>query len=270
MTVASPRVGGAMTAIARFEGRKLLTSGPFLAGIGIALLGSGFFLKVSGERFASWEEDAWTMAVGFMMLSTLTLVATNRAALRDEREHTREQHASLPVSPTTRTGGLLLAAAWPTIFSAILLMIVIAIATLRLGVPDISTIGLAHLVLLGAARFVLLMVMFSALGVALASWVSNSFVAPVITLAFFFVNPGEDFASWHVVWPFTFVEASWLTWLQLVYFASLTVVFGVIALAKHGMRRRLLATLIAAVVTGGVALAIVMIRVCPEVGRCLT
>lgn len=273
MSVMSQRDVGVMSAIARFEGRKLLTSGPFLAGIGIALLGSGVFLKVSGERSASWEEDAWTMAVGFMLLSTFTLLATNRAALRDSREHTSEQHASLPVSPTTRTGGLLLAAAWPTIASAILLAAVITLAALRLGAPDISSIGLVHLVLLmvmGLVRFVLLMVMFSALGVALASWFSNSFIAPVITLAFFFVSPGEDFASWHVLWPFTFVETTSLAALHLVYFASLTVAFGVIALARFGMRRRLLVTLVAAVVTGGVAIGIVMIRVCPDVGRCLS
>ncbi|HLE38840.1 MAG TPA: hypothetical protein VJA44_04215 [Acidimicrobiia bacterium] len=248
-------------AIAQFEGRKLISSGPFWAGVGIALLGSAIFLRASLARFASWDDDSWTMVVGFMMLAILTMVATNRAGLRDHREHTDEQHASLPVGPATRAGGLLLATAWPAVAAAVLLASVVALAAIQLGVPGIGVIHFVHLVLL--------IVMLGVLGAALAMWVPSPFVAPVLALGLYFVSPGEDHASWHAAWPFSFLQSVELAAWHLIYIASLIAVIGVWTLSRFGMQRALEVTLIVAIVAGGISLAVVVGRVCPDIGRCL-
>jgi hypothetical protein len=264
MTVMSHREGGVMSAIARFEGRKLLTSGPFLAGVGIALFGSAIFLLAARERFASWDHDAWTMGVGFILMGILTMVATNRAGLRDRREHTVEQHASLPVSQTARRGGLLLATASPAGAAAILLAAALVGASFQLAIPDFMYVHYIHLVLL--------VVMFGILGAALASWFSSPFVAPLLAFALFFVNPGDSPSAWGAAWPLTIVESvSVATWhlAHLAYIASLIVIFGVCAVGRFGMRRSMTAALVTALVVGSVALGIVVTQACPDVSPCL-
>jgi len=264
MTVKSHHNGRVMSAIARFEGRKLLTSGPFLAGVGIALFGTAVFLLAARERFASWDQDAWTMGVGVILMGILTMVATNRAALRDRREHTVEQHASLPVSEAVRRGGLLLATVSPAGVAAVLLAAGLMAASFQLEIPDFMYVHYLHLVLL--------VVMFGVLGAALASWISSPFVAPLVAFALFFVHPGEGTSAWNAAWPLTIVESvSVATWhlAHLAYIASLIVVFGICAVGRYGMRRSMTAALVTALVVGSVALGIVVTQACSDTGPCL-
>ncbi|MGH7349218.1 MAG: hypothetical protein ACREI6_04325, partial [Candidatus Rokuibacteriota bacterium] len=80
------RSGGvrAVAALVRLEGWKLVRHSVFLAGVGLALLGSAVFVAATVRLpDASWSEDGWTAFVGFGLLGLLTMVATSFAALRD-------------------------------------------------------------------------------------------------------------------------------------------------------------------------------------------
>ncbi len=77
-------------ALARLEGRKLIRHPIFLAGVGFALLGGAIFVaEAVREPAVSWEEDGWTVFIGFGLLGLLTMLAASYVALRDRRSAPR-------------------------------------------------------------------------------------------------------------------------------------------------------------------------------------
>jgi hypothetical protein len=251
--VATPR-SSVIRALARVDGRKLLLHPIFLAGVAMAVLGSAMFVAFIFERpWATWEEEGWTAGVGAMLLGVLTMVATNRAALRDRREDTVEQHGVLPVDASTRIGGLLGATAWPAVATAALLALVVGIAAWR-GV-NVDGSQAVHLV-----ERVWSIVMLGAMGIALAVWLPRSFVAAFAAWGLLFIAPGEVPRAWHSVAPFTGLHTVGLAMWHLVYVVGLTGVFAVAALARFDRRRGVL-------VAGAVALAIVATSVAVMLGQ---
>lgn len=251
-----------MTHLARLEGRKLIVSPAFLAGVGIALLGGGIFLSTAGNPDASWADDSWTMAAGFILLAILSMIATNRAVLRDHREHTAEQHSSLPLAPQIRTQGTLLAIAAPTGAAAALLGIMVMVAATKLRLSSLQA--------LHALQLPLLVVLLGTLGTTLARWVPSAFVAPAAAIFFYVVSPGDSTPrSWHVIWPFATPDSAGLATWHLVYVLGVAAVLGVVAVGRDGWSRRLTAAGIVALTTTAVSLLVMMARVCPPTGRCL-
>lgn len=254
---------GVVTALARFEGRRLIGHPMFLAGVAFALIGSGMFVKASLTRSPiSWNDDGWTIAAGFILLGILTMVASNHAALRDRREHTEEQHASLPVGAPARTGGLLAAMLWPAAVTTVLLSAVAGFATAR-GVR----IGNAEAVQL--VGFVWLIPMLGALGIAIAAWFSNPFVAPLVGWALFLFTPNDPPASWHSLTPFADLRTVDLAAWHLLYLAGLTAIIGLVALARSSRLRTLLVPGIVAIAVVAISAAILLARVCSVGSRCL-
>jgi hypothetical protein len=256
----SPQV---VTAIARVEGRRLLRHPAFLAGVGFVLIGSWAFVRAGLTRSpVSWGDDGWTVAAGFILLAILTMTAANLTALRDRREHTQEQLETLPVDAPTRVGGLLTALLWPASLAAAMLATVVVYevsrGTLTRGVELAQLIGYLWTVLT-----------LGALGIAIAAWLPNPFVVPLLGWALLLAHPGEHPESWHSLGPFVGLRTAELAGWHLTYLVGLTGIFAIVALARSSRLRTLLAPGIVAIGTMVISAAIVVSRACPVHGRCL-
>jgi len=245
-----------MMALANFNGRKLLFSWGLMAAYGMALLGTAVFVASSlGKNDVSFGDDGWTVAVGFYIFAIFTMVATNHAALRDRREGTSEQHESLPADPRIRAGGLVLATAWPVAAAAVLLSVVAAATAVWLVVPS----GVQLMALIQTA---VLVATLGSLGVVLAAWVPNPFVAPVVAFAFFIVQTPEVPASWHVIFPLAHLGSVYLAAWHTIYLGGLTLVFAGAALARSGARRSVIACLLVGAAAVAISLAVMITQVC--------
>jgi hypothetical protein len=248
--------------LAAVEGRKLVQHPIFLAGLGLAFVGSASFVAAAiRDPAVSWHEDGWTVFVGVILLGLLTLVDTNHAALRDRRGHTVEQHDALPVGTATRTAGLLVATLWPAAAGAVLLAIVVAYGA------TVSHVGTVDLVRLAASLVDL--VMFGTLGIAIARWLPTSFVAPLVVFGFIFLSPPEHAASWQVLSPLADVNTVDLALWHVAYVAGLGAIWCAAALLKDGPRRIPVALGIGGLAAVAVSLGVLLPQVCPDAGRCL-
>ncbi len=249
-------------ALARADGPRLLTHPIFVAGAVIALAGSAFFVSAAiGRPFTTWDEEGWTVWVGFALFGVLTMVATNRAALRDRREHTEEQHRALPVRPDTRTGGLIAAVLWPTTATGVLLVAVVVLASTQ-GLTLDTTASVA------LVERVVAVFMLGAMGIAIAAWVPNPFVAPLVAWAFVFVTPGDPPHAWHSLAPLATPTSDLdVAVAHLIYVLVLGAVFAVAAIAR---RRSFRSMLVPALISVSILVAcavFMLMRACPDVCR---
>jgi len=255
--------GSVVPALSRVEGWQLVSHPIVLTGLAFALLGCASFVRelVAGTAI-SWDEDGWMASVGVLMLGILTMVATNHSALRDRREHTAEQHATLPVRPPVRTSGLLAATLWPAGIAAVLVAALAAIGAAKDLAPD--TVELLHL-----AERVVSILLLGAIGIALAAWAPSPFVAPVVAWFLLFMTPGEPPAAWHSLVPWQTMNSAGLATWHLMYLAGLTAAFAVLALAKTSRPRALIVPAIVSLSLVAVSAAALFQGACPAVGRCL-
>jgi hypothetical protein len=246
-----------VAALSRVEGWQLVSHPIVLVGVGIALLGCATFVKAIATRSAiSWNEDGWAASVGVLLLGVFTMVATNLAALRDKREHTADQHATLPVRAPFRTSGLLLATLWPAGVAALILAGIAVFAAISHLPPNAT-----ELVLL--VERVVTTVLLGAIGIALAAWVPSPFVAPVVAWFLLFVTPGEDPAAWHSLVPWETLNATDLAAWHLVYLCGLTAAVALIALAKTGTLRALALPAIVSIAVVAGSGAVMLRSFCP-------
>jgi hypothetical protein len=249
-------------ALARVDGRHLLKSPLFLAGQGVALLGTAVFVQgtLTGDA-TTWSNDAWTIGAGFILAAVFAMLAVNRAALRDHRERTGEQHGSLPTSQTLRLAGMFGALFWPAIASTLLLGAVVWFASTEVDVPAITIMHVLH----NAALFVML----GSAGLALAAWIPSSFAAPVVAFALYVIHPGETPAAWHVIWPFaTLGTVEMVAW-HIVYLIGLALLLTAAAATRWDRGRAELLVLVGAAATVAVSLTVLNIGACPPSGPCL-
>ncbi|MDQ4059434.1 MAG: hypothetical protein M3124_09965 [Actinomycetota bacterium] len=251
-----------VAALARLEGRKLLRHPVFLAGLGFALLGSAFFVAEAVRKpEVSWAEDGWTVFVGAGMLGLLTMVAADYATLRDRREHTEEQHDSLPAGEPAKTGALLLGTLWPAFVSAVLLAAVAGYAATMTRIESYEAFQLVE-------RLVVV-VMFGSLGVAIARWIPNPFVAPLAAWGFIFLAPPESPSNWHVLSPLVAIDSLELATWHVAYVIGLTAFFGAAALLRHRPRFYFVVAGMLGLALASVSLGFLLPQVCATPGRCL-
>lgn len=261
-SVASPAAWRAPFAVAVQEGRRLLVSPVILIGLAFVAMGSAMFLSaLFADRPGTWIDDGWTLHIGLFVMGLFVMVATNRAALRDRREHTVEQHTPLPVSPAARTSGLLLAAVGPALLGGVLMVASIIVAGTRLAVPALEPI-------LSVQRIVVL-VMFGALGVALAAWAPNPFFAPLVAFALFAASPPEVPEPWHVIFPHTVLETAYLSIWHIAFLLGLTGLFAALAVARTSRWRPSVSAIGASLLVVVVSLTVLMSQVCPTGRPCL-
>jgi hypothetical protein len=161
---------------------------------------------------------------GFALLAPFTMVATNMVTLRDRRAGTVEQHEALPVGVPARVGAVLAAILAPTAVAVTVLAVVAAYAASRFDLDRIDVLVLGSLPLILTA--------LAALGVALARWMPNPFVAPAVAIAFYLWTPGNDPSAWRTLMPLNVADGFALTVLRLPYLLGLTLLFAGLALAQ--------------------------------------
>lgn len=250
-------------ALARLEGRKLVRHPVFLAGVGLALVGSAVFVAQGlREPAVSWEEDGWTVFVGIVMLGLLTMVAANYATLRDRRERTGEQQDSLPVGEPARTGALLVAIMWPAAVSAAVVAVVAGYAaTIHVRFEDHEVLRVAESVLAVA--------MLGTLGIALARWLPNPFLAPLAAWGLLFATPSESVSRWRILSPFTQVDSLDLVAWHIAYVVGLTTVFCAGALLRRNVRPLFVGTGMVGLAVVSTSVVFLLPQACPSATRCL-
>ena len=246
------RAWGVAMALCRVEGRRLLCSPLVLAGFALAPLTMGFGFSETSDL----HEVSVYAGFGMLAPAAMTLVTANLAVLRSRRAGTEEVLGVAPAAPAARTGGHLLAVAWPAAAAAT--VIGLQVVFLLLTSETRSHLEVAELVV-----GVLLVAGAGALGVLVARWVPNPVAAigACVAIAVFELSVnGPELATsgwrWMAFWlqeagevPSRLLPDRPAGW-HAVYLAGLVAAAGVGALARHGLRPRLVAA-------GGVVVAVV-------------
>ena len=250
----------AARALGGLEGRRLLRHPLFLTGIGFVLIGTAYFVRSSiVETVVAWDDDGWTIGAGFTFLGLLAMIATNLAALRDRRAGAVEQHETLPVARASRTGGLLLGVGWPVAACALLFVPIWLYAA---STTELSALDLLHVV-----ETLALIGMLGVLGVAIARWLPNPFLAPVAAWGLILTSPAEANSRWHALSPFASAGSVDLAAWHLVYLLGLAICLAAAALLRDRAPRALVAV-IAGLGVAGVAAGVMLATACPGLGRC--
>jgi hypothetical protein len=253
-------VSQAARALGGLEGRRLIRHPLFLTGIAFVLIGTAYFVRSSlVETTVGWEDDGWTVGAGFTLLGLLAMIATNLAALRDRRAGAVEQHETLPVTRASRTGGLLLGVGWPVAACTLLLAPIWLYAASK---TELSSLDLLH-----AVDLMALIGMLGVLGVTIARWLPNPFLAPVAAWGLILTSPAEANSRWHALSPFASADSVDLAAWHLVYVLGLAVCFAGAALMRDRAPRALVAV-IAGLGVAGLAVGVMLATACPGLGRC--
>ncbi len=179
--------------IARVEGRRLLRSPVVLAGLGLPLL------MIGAEGAETVDLQEFSIMTGFMSLlpAATTLIASNLAALRAHRDGAEELYGVAPAPAVARTGGHLLALAWPAVVSLVVPGSALAMAYVRaepFGALELAEVAVGPLLVAGAG----------ALGVLLARWLPTPLAAPLACVAI---------AVFELAWNGDFVGHSGWRWM---------------------------------------------------------
>jgi hypothetical protein len=150
---------------------------------------------------------------------------------------------------------VVLATAWPFVVATGLLGVIIAGTAVWLVVPS----GVQLMAVIQTGIFVATL---GTIGVALATWIPNQFVAPVVVFALFMVQTPEVPASWHVIFPLAHLGSVYLAAWHTIYLIGLTAIFAGIALARSGARRSVVAALLVGSAAVGISLAVMITQVC--------
>jgi hypothetical protein len=248
-------------ALASADGRKLLRSVWFAAGVAVAALGSSLFARSAfTDATVTWNDDAWRVHAGFLLLAVFAMVAANAAVLRDRREAMVEQMSALPTDRASRVTAMTAAMLWPAVVSTALLGAVVAFAAARMDLPTQTGAYLLH----NAALVVLL----GSLGVALGVWAETTFAAPVLALGLYLVHPGESPAAWQVLWPFASPASTWLEAWHAAYLVGVTLLLAALASLRCRPYRRNVWLLVAGGAITVTSVCVLVMQVCPAAGAC--
>ena len=250
-----------VAALAALDGRKLIVHPAFLVGVGFSLIGSANFIRAStAAGRITWDDDAWTVGAGFVVLALFTMIASNIAALRDRREHTVEQHSMLPVPPSQRTAGLLVAGAFPTAASAGLLVMIAGYGATQVPLTAVDRVHLAGLVAVVA--------LMTVLGVALAIWLPSPFIAPLVAWAVVFSTPSDRPRPWQVLTLLAAPRDAALAAWHVAYIAGITIIVATAALARTARGRTIGIGAVVGVASTVISSIVLVSNACPLPGRC--
>ncbi len=267
----APRPVRTVLTLAAVEGRRLVRSPLYLAGVALSV-----FFFVGATMLIGDIEDipyvVWT-GIGLYPVAAGTLLASFVAALRSRRHGTNELYGTAPTSVRARTAAHLVAVGWAVAGSIAVLAASAAYHRLWEGVTVHFSTGVRPAVpgLLELAQGPAIVLLFGAFAVMLARWLPTLLAVPfaAVALLFHFVTGSwgiggtarwflplvthERAVGWVQVTPtsgypvvegFHTVPLAW----HVVYLLGLAQALAVIALLRHGADRRLLALGIAAAV----------------------
>ena len=244
-------------AVARVEGPRLLRSPLVLAGFALNLV-----MTFGGPWVSNLRIQSADAGFVFLLGAAGTLIASNLATLRGRRHGTEELFGATPAPPGARTGGHLLAVAWPTALAFLLLSVVLGAAIVlrdAFGRPDLPDLAVGPLMVAGAG----------VLGVLLARWAPSPVAGPVACVAIaalelFLTSPAmlDNGLRWTAFWQSAAdidIQPGRPSGWHAVYLVGLVAMASVGALLRHGWRRPL-------VVAGATAVAVVSVSVWAQAG----
>ncbi|MGA9276065.1 hypothetical protein [Ilumatobacter sp.] len=258
--------GEIVRALGVVEGRQLVRSGWFGAGLGLCAMTIVLFVAVWGSE----NSDPWQVGVQYSAwfvhpLTGFVVIAAHQATTRSSRDHTDELFDTCATSSETRTAGML-ASAWAPAATAVLFVAVMLAGTawrspLVHGSIDLD--GLADVLAALALPFGGV-----ALGVALGRWVPFSLAPIVVVVAIGFAtvalneagspdwNPYIELSTAPTIENSTPVFTDRAAWWHLVWIIGLIGLASVVALARSRRDRRVfIAGVIAVVVVTAAGVA---------------
>lgn len=265
-------------ALARVEGRRLVTHPAVLAGVAFGLL----FLIINRVAESDLPVGFELLRIAPLFLAVGTFIGANLNALRGRRHGTGELYEAEPLPARQRTAAHLISVLWAVAFAAVLGAIILFTLAVSDGlqVRFVDDIRTRTPTLVELALGPLVVGLFGVVGVLLARWVP-SVVVPLLALVA--ALPYLMVESWTVAeGPSGWFTPLWssarqLDWVQatdgdgysivadfavaalawhLLFLIGLIVVASVLALARHGWTRQL--TVGAVIGVGAAVLGAVM------------
>jgi hypothetical protein len=247
-------------ALTRTEARRLLRHPSVLIGVALAVL----VIRTAASGNILSDADGH-VALGLVPLAWATTIATNLSVLRGRHDGTGELYESMPSPPTARTLAHLLSGWVAAGAGAVVLLGWLALewwAGGTVGSPNVAELVVGPLLVAGAA----------ALGVLVARWVPHPLVGALLVVATVFVQGklSESGAS-PFRWMAFVVEGGAddgqsfpgpVDW-HVAYLGGTVMIAGVLAIARHGVQRRVAVWLAVAVGVTGLA-AVAQTRPLPD------
>lgn len=245
--------------LAIHEGRRLVRHPIFIGGAALSL---AFFGLLTWNLAPVLHRDDAHSIGALLPLAAATLIVANLAAIRGERDGASELYRGTPTSASVRTLAHLLSLAWAVAGAAVLMVVMFVYLALDdpVGTPRLSELatGPATVLLLGC------------LGVLLGRWKHHIAIAPiavvlVIAIEIMLIQPVVGFKISHsrLPWLAPWVPTSLTSgvppelvvrpadW-HLLYLSGLIAIVGAGAVLRHGLRRRVIAVLVAGAIIAGI------------------
>jgi hypothetical protein len=235
-----PRAASAVASLARREAGLLLRHPGF--GVGLVLSLVGYWVAASGERgTAVVLPFSSSLALAPLLLAWAGLVAVNLGALRARRDRTGELFDSVPLPPVART-----AAHLASVLVLAPVVVILAVASYRYWKAQpgaVGSMGLPHL-----AQLLLIVLGAGVSGVLVARWAPTAAGGPLAVIAIIVlqINFGYQDARWRwlhfasgdaYATPFDIRHDGW----HLVWLVGLVLLGVMLALARHGLTRQVVA-----------------------------
>lgn len=241
------------------EGRRLVRHPIYLVG---AVLSLAFFGLLTWNLAPVLHREDGHSIGALLPLAAATLIVANLASIRAARDGTEELYEGVPTGIATRTLAHLLSLAWAVAGAAVLLIVMFLYLALDdpVGTPRPSELAV------GPATVLL----FGCLGILLGRWKHHVAIAPIalvllIALEIMLIQPvvGYEISHSRLPWLAPWVPTSLTSgvppelvarpadW-HLLYLCGLIVVAGAGAVLRHGVRRRVMAVLIAGALVAGI------------------
>lgn len=128
----------------------------------------------------------------------------------------------------------------------------------------LTTADQTHLV-----GLIVIIALFGTLGIALASWLPNPFVAPVAAWALLVPTSDETARAWHVLAPIIGLHDAGLARWHLAYQIGLTILCATVALARTYRGRGVVIGATAGLAIAVTSAAVMLPRVCPSGSACV-
>lgn len=231
-----PLQGSLRWALARFEGRRLLTHPLFMLGMAGSVLVLATTTDV--DRISTLAGYCFT----FVGAAIWTVLVAGLATAREHRDAAHDFYAAQPVAPRVRTEAVLLSLGAAGLAGAALIAVA---ALLEAGFDGAVVVGGERYALrpLELAQGPVYLVLAGTIGVLVGSWTRRAYPLVIAGLVLFF--PPVAWGPWFVFGddvPASF-DMDWLTgasvgW-HLVGLAGLTVLAAAGALARHDRRPRI-------------------------------
>jgi len=236
-----PAQARAVLALARVEGRRLITHPAVIVTVALAIVQTLPFLL---SRDATREHDVgWLLQVSALLISFGAFLAADLLVLKSRRDGSEELFQAAPLPPARRTLGWALAAAWVMTLVALLLLAG-DLAIRAAGKGAATDTGRMLFPLFDLVQGPVVTGFLVLVGIAVARWFPRPLAGPLAVVGLFvgfnFISNSAKDVAWFRLTPFdpTFLnDGGTLAALHVAYLGGLGTVVLAGALLRSGGAR---------------------------------